>query len=79
MSGTSQFDDEVRAELVRRHDGLLNLSMLGRKERRRRGVRVQKREIDRMLFATGLVIAQTGEPQKPVYGSAKEFLDANPE
>lgn len=52
------FDEQVREELARRHDGLLSLSMLNRKERRRRGVRVQKREIERMLFATGLVIAQ---------------------
>lgn len=79
MSETSQFDDEFRRELVQRHDGLLNLSMLNRKERRRRGVRVQKRDIERMLFATGMVIAQAGEPEKPVYASAKEFLDANPE
>ena len=76
MNETSRFEDEVRGQLVQQHDGLLNLSMLGRKERRRRGVRVQKRQLDRMLFATGIAIAQSGEPQKPVYGSAKEFLAA---
>lgn len=61
MNETSNFDDEVRERLARQHDGLLNLTMLSRRERRRRGVRVPKREIERMLFATGLVIAQTGE------------------
>lgn len=61
MSETNQFRDEVREQLVRQHDGLLTLSMLGRKERRRRGVRASKREIDRMLLATGLVISQAGE------------------
>lgn len=79
MNETNPLEDEIRAGLVEQHDGLLNLSMLGRKERRRRGVRVQKRELDRMLFATGMAIVRAGEPEKPVYGSAAEFLAANPE
>ena len=76
MSEMSQFSDEVRVELARQHDNLLSWTMLSRKERRRQGVRAPKRELERMLFATGMAIAQSGEP---VYATAKDFLEANPE
>lgn len=58
----AQWDDDVRAELARRHDSLLSWTMLSRRERRRQGVRVPKKELERMLFATGLVISQTDKP-----------------
>lgn len=62
MNETSQFSDEVREGLVRQHDNLLSWTMLSRKERRRQGVRVPKKELERLLLATGLVISQSGKP-----------------
>ena len=58
MSEMSPFSDEVRKELARQHDNLLSWTVLNRKDRRRQGLRVPKRELERMLFATGLVISQ---------------------
>ena len=59
MKQTRSFEDEVRVELAKRHDNLLSWTMLNRKERRAQGVRVRKKELERHLLATGLVISQT--------------------
>lgn len=62
MAASQSFEDEVREELARRHDNLLSWTMLNRKERRRQGMRMPKKELERMLLATGLVISQSGKP-----------------
>lgn len=61
MSETSQFEDEVRKHLARQHDNTLAALMLNRRERRRRGLRTSKKDLERYLLATGVAIAKTGE------------------
>ena len=58
MNETSPFEDQVRENLARQHDAALAASMLNRRERRRMGIRATKKEIERYLLATGLVISQ---------------------
>lgn len=54
-------DEQIRKELVRRHDHVLTLLQMSRAQRRSRGVRASRRDLERMLHAVGFAIAQTGE------------------
>ena len=80
MSTTSPLSDAARIELLRQHDGCLEALSLNRAQRRQRGIRARREAIEQHLWEVGMAIAQDAPAQEqPIYASAAEFLEANPE